>query len=72
MDDGCVYSEKACVCVCVRVGKSVILPRSGVMASSGVTALLPPVKSVVVYKNGDPFFSGLPLFSFFFNLLYNG
>ncbi|XP_053476249.1 doublecortin domain-containing protein 2B [Ictalurus furcatus] len=28
------------------------------MASSGVTALLPPVKSVMVYKNGDPFFSG--------------
>ncbi|KAF5892725.1 doublecortin domain-containing protein 2B isoform X1, partial [Clarias magur] len=41
----------------VRVG-TLISPGSVVMASSGVTALLPPVKSVMVYKNGDPFFSG--------------
>ncbi|XP_034087640.1 doublecortin domain-containing protein 2B isoform X2 [Gymnodraco acuticeps] len=27
-------------------------------ASTAATALLPPVKSVVVYKNGDPFYSG--------------
>ncbi|KAF4089884.1 hypothetical protein AMELA_G00043350 [Ameiurus melas] len=56
-----VWTMVVCIlrkCVCVRVGKSVILPGSGVMASSGVTALLPPVKSVLVYKNGDPFFSG--------------
>ncbi|KAI2657947.1 Doublecortin domain-containing protein 2 [Labeo rohita] len=28
------------------------------MASTGVTSHLPPVKSVKVYRNGDPFFSG--------------
>ncbi|TRY86824.1 hypothetical protein DNTS_020542 [Danionella cerebrum] len=28
------------------------------MASTGVTTQLPPVKSVMVYRNGDPYFSG--------------
>uniref|UniRef100_A0A8C5GIJ3 Doublecortin domain-containing protein 2-like n=1 Tax=Gouania willdenowi TaxID=441366 RepID=A0A8C5GIJ3_GOUWI len=40
-----------CVCVCVCVCRAVCW----VMAAP---SLLPPVKSVLVYRNGDPFYSG--------------
>ncbi|XP_052469803.1 doublecortin domain-containing protein 2B [Carassius gibelio] len=32
------------------------------MASTGVTSHLPPVKSVMVYRNGDPFFSDMHIY----------
>lgn len=40
-----------CVYVCVTAG-------SEMAASTTATTVLPPVKSVMVYRNGDPFYNG--------------
>ena len=45
-----------CVCVCAWTLTGTV--GSEMAASAAATTLLPPVKSVVVYRNGDPFYNG--------------
>ncbi|XP_071355105.1 doublecortin domain-containing protein 2B isoform X2 [Trachinotus anak] len=57
----CVYVY-VCVCVCVFVcgltANSGVTAGSEMAASTAATTVLPPVKSVMVYRNGDPFYNG--------------